>query len=156
MRFTEQQIRDAVAKSTNITQVCKNLGCRHWGGSYYNINTRILRYKIDTSHFNQSYLSRGGKTTGAKRKPTVENVLKYDETLISRAKHKHLKQCLLEIGRKYCCAVCGNTGEWNRQQLDLQVDHIDGNWKNNDRDNLRFICPNCHSQTKTFSNKKRD
>lgn len=49
----------------------------------------------------------------------------------------------------YKCSVCSNS-EWMGKSLTLQVDHIDGNAGNNMPDNLRLICPNCHSQTKTF------
>ena len=49
----------------------------------------------------------------------------------------------------YYCAIC-NISEWQEQKITLQVDHIDGNAGNNKPENLRLICPNCHSQTKTF------
>lgn len=57
---------------------------------------------------------------------------------------KHLTR---EYG--YQCSVC-NISEWQGQHITLQVDHIDGNAGNNIPANLRLICPNCHSQTKTF------
>ena len=50
----------------------------------------------------------------------------------------------------YKCVCCG-IHEWNSQPLSLHVDHIDGNSDNNNLDNLRLLCPNCHSQTETFS-----
>ena len=37
----------------------------------------------------------------------------------------------------------------------LQVDHIDGNYLNNLKDNLRFLCPNCHSQTSTWRGRNK-
>jgi hypothetical protein len=50
------------------------------------------------------------------------------------------------------CEVCG-IREWNHKPLSLEIDHIDGNHSNNDPDNLRIICPNCHSQTDTYKAK---
>ena len=44
----------------------------------------------------------------------------------------------------------------NNQELILQLDHIDGDKTNNELINLRFLCPNCHSQTPTYANKKRN
>lgn len=50
------------------------------------------------------------------------------------------------------CLICNNS-EWLGKPLKLQVDHIDGNNKNNKRENLRALCPNCHSNTDTFCGK---
>lgn len=49
------------------------------------------------------------------------------------------------------CAICGLGPEWNGKELKLQLDHIDGNAGNNLFDNLRILCPNCHTQTDTFT-----
>lgn len=53
------------------------------------------------------------------------------------------------------CEVCGLEKMWNGKELTLEVDHTDGDRKNNKRSNLKYLCPNCHSQTPTFRNKKR-
>jgi len=47
------------------------------------------------------------------------------------------------------CIECGNDDNWNGKPLVLQVDHIDGNSDNNKPENLRLLCPNCHSQQET-------
>lgn len=52
------------------------------------------------------------------------------------------------------CLHCG-INEWQGRPLILELDHIDGHKRNNTRNNLRVLCPNCHSQTPTFRNKKR-
>ena len=56
-----------------------------------------------------------------------------------------------ERGNK--CEECG-VEEWNGKRLPMEVDHIDGNTKNNDLTNLKVLCPNCHSQTPTWRKKK--
>jgi 5-methylcytosine-specific restriction endonuclease McrA len=48
------------------------------------------------------------------------------------------------------CAECGITDLWNGKSLSLELDHINGDKHNNTRENLRYLCPNCHSQTNTF------
>lgn len=51
----------------------------------------------------------------------------------------------------YKCSKCG----WSKTNpftgnIPLEIDHIDGNYKNNNEDNLILLCPNCHSLTETY------
>ena len=62
------------------------------------------------------------------------------------------KYLTLEYG--YKCSCC-NISDWNGKDLSLHVDHIDGNSDNNFPSNLRLLCPNCHSQTETFSGRNK-
>lgn len=54
---------------------------------------------------------------------------------------------------EYKCDICGNSGIWNGKELILQLDHINGNNKDQSLSNLRFLCPNCHTQTDNFCGK---
>lgn len=54
----------------------------------------------------------------------------------------------------YKCSICG-IFEYQGQKLTLEIEHKDGNSCNNKKDNLCLLCPNCHSQTNTYSGKNR-
>ena len=50
---------------------------------------------------------------------------------------------------EYKCSCCG-IKNWQGNPLSLQIDHVDGNNTNNVVENLRYLCPNCHTQTETW------
>jgi 5-methylcytosine-specific restriction endonuclease McrA len=58
---------------------------------------------------------------------------------------------LIEYGNEYTCNICRTGPIWNFKELRLQVDHINRNWLDDRPDNLRFLCPNCHSQTDGYN-----
>jgi hypothetical protein len=96
----------------------------------------------------------GGKGTNKpyKNKASTEDILKGDYPQYQTFK---LKKRLIDEGYlKNECSICG-ISEWNGKPLPLELDHIDGNPTNHNIKNLRMICPNCHSQTKTFRGKNK-
>lgn len=109
------------------------------------IKKRCKELGISTEHFAGNY------------KP---NKAKYDlsEILVEDSPYTNLtslkKRIISEGILEYKCDICGNTGEWNGKQLSLQLDHINGKHTDNRIENLRLLCPNCHSQTETFSKRK--
>lgn len=53
----------------------------------------------------------------------------------------------------YTCCLCGIEPIWNGMSLTLELDHVDGDSSNNIKSNLRWLCPNCHTQTDTYGSK---
>lgn len=86
----------------------------------------------------------------------IQNLLdgKYHNTRIKGSKDSWLRRFLIEYyGEK--CSECGIGNLYNNKYLLLEIDHINGRCHNNVIDNLRFLCPNCHSQTETYKAKNK-
>jgi hypothetical protein len=56
--------------------------------------------------------------------------------------------------QEFKCSIC-NISEWNGNNITLELDHVDGNPYNNNEENLRCICPNCHSQSDNYKAKNK-
>ena len=93
----------------------------------------------------------GRKFPKAKNLP-IETYL----TINSTTNRGHLKKRLLKEGYlENKCAVCGQLPEWNGKSLTLELDHINGLSNDNRLENLRIICPHCHSQTDNYAGKNK-
>lgn len=68
------------------------------------------------------------------------------ETINLRHDDYRLKIIIEQNGK---CLQCG-ISKWNGDMISFELDHIDGNNTNNKRENLRALCPNCHSFTTTW------
>ena len=148
-RYTEELLREAVASSTSVAGVLRHLGLAQAGGTHAHISRTIKRFGLDTRHFVRH------QSGGHHRRRTPEEILVRIPVGALRTKPHLLKRALLEHGHAHRCAVCGNEGEWCGGALNLEVDHVDGDFHNNVETNLRFLCPNCHSQTVNFSGRSR-
>jgi len=142
MKYTKEILEDAILKSKSIREVLKRIGSSPFsGGSHRHISKKIEKYNIDISHFNPYANCKGRKNK------TSSEILVMGDNKISTCQ---LKRALFEIGRPYRCEECGIDDKWNNKPLVLQIDHKDGNVTNNISGNLRFLCPNCHTQTPTY------
>jgi hypothetical protein len=150
--YTKEILEVAVSQSLNFTQVCKALGKFPRGATYQLIKNRILDYGININHFLGQATHTGLRHTG-KCKTSDPNIVLVDGYKY-RAKTSKLRRSLITIGVIYECVIC-HINTWNGLPLVLHIDHIDGDWSNCKRDNLRFLCPNCHSQTETYSGKNK-
>lgn len=142
MKYTIDQLEVAVKNSLSMMEVLRYLGIREAGGSHSHWKRKIKDLGIDTSHF-RGQGHNAGKVSVSRKTSDDMLVLR---TSGSRQKATQLRRALLEIGRKYVCDCCGQCDEWMGHKLTLDVDHIDENWLDDRAENLRFLCPNCHSQ----------
>ncbi|MFG2624835.1 HNH endonuclease [Streptomyces sp. NPDC048473] len=144
-RWTREVLEPVIASSTNMCQVLRSLGLELVGGHHAHISRRVKALGIDTSHFAQP--RRRGET---RRRRPEELLIDQDPSNARRIPGDRLKRAMTAIGTEERCAMCGAEPTWRGLPLPLEVDHIDGNWRNNQPRNLRLLCPNCHSTTDTY------
>jgi DNA-directed RNA polymerase subunit RPC12/RpoP len=91
-------------------------------------------------------------------KGLLKSKIPLDDIITNKVKFSTMqlkKRLVYENILEYKCVKCGNEGEWMGETISLELDHINGDNNDNRIENLRIMCPNCHSQTPTFRNKVR-
>ncbi|MEU0138121.1 HNH endonuclease signature motif containing protein [Streptomyces sp. NPDC006296] len=144
-RWTEEVLRAAVASSSTMSEVLRRLGLDVVGGQHTHISRRVRALGIDTSHFTAP--SRRGEV---RRRHPDELLADHGRTLTRRVPGERLKRAMIAMGVPERCARCGTGPRWRGHPLPLEVDHRDGDWRNNCPRNLRLLCPNCHATTDTY------
>lgn len=146
--YTEVQLREAISKSTSIRAALIYLNISARGGNYKVIQKAVARYNIDTSHF----LGQGHAKNKTLPSKTETNLYLTNVIPISsfRLKNRLLKENILSP----VCTSCG-LENWLGRSIPLELDHIDGNSDNNNLQNLRLLCPNCHALTPTYRGKNQ-
>ncbi|MFF7752534.1 HNH endonuclease signature motif containing protein [Streptomyces sp. NPDC007971] len=147
----EGRLRDLVRDSVSYADVVRGLGLDVNDTNHRSVRRAAARLGLDTSHFRRRSWGRPERPAP---EPTAHRVLVVLPDHVGRANRTRLHRALAEIGVPYACEKCGNTGEWLRQPITLQIDHINGDWRDNRRENLRYLCPNCHALTETWCRQK--
>jgi 5-methylcytosine-specific restriction endonuclease McrA len=113
------------------------------------LKKRMQELSCDISHFNSSKTKLSKKRTSSL---SLQDILVENSTYANRTRLK--AKLLATNSLSYCCSICG-ISEWCNTYISLQLDHINGINNDNRLENLRLLCPNCHSQTDTFSGKNK-
>lgn len=135
----------AISESDSVSAALRALGLRPAGGNHRAFRLACVRHGLDAPIYQNKNV----------QPPPVRR--RSDDEIFcvgSGVRGDRLKPRMLEAGFPNACAICALGPEWNGSPLALQIDHINGDSADNRRENLRFLCPNCHSQTETFAGKR--
>jgi 5-methylcytosine-specific restriction endonuclease McrA len=144
-KLTKEELEVLIEKCNNTTDILRKLNLST--ASYY---IRLLSKIIKSYGLKPPSKRTTVPFFGAKKE--LNEILVENSTYDCRA---NLKKRLFDEGLlENKCQECGIDPEWNGKKLSLQLDHING--VNNDHriENLRMLCPNCHSQTDTYAGKR--
>lgn len=148
--FTPEQLRDAVAASSSVRGALLKLGIAGYGGNYRQFYKYVAEEGISTAHFTGSRWNKG-RPNPASRRP-LEQILRQGFLYQSQ----RLKRRLWAEGLKpKHCELCGWAQYSEDGRLPLELDHKNGDPTDNRIENLRILCPNCHSLQPTHRARNR-
>ncbi len=132
-----ERLKRVLPASNNWKQVASNFDLQDSGSYVVILKRSMTEANIDiveaTKHF--------------KRPKTLDELL----SIRPNERKGNLREMLIKSGREYFCEECGQSPRFNGKKLVLQVDHKNGISHDHRLENLRFLCPNCHTQTDTYS-----
>ena len=133
--------------------ITHKLGLKQAGGNYIQIQKYLKQYGINAEHFKGKGWSKGLKGIGV-NKLSLNEILVKGSTFESYKLKKRLFKAKL---KKVRCELCGWVEKTKDGRIPLELDHVNGDNRDNRIENLRILCPNCHSLQPTHrgSNKKR-
>ncbi|MFE5394769.1 HNH endonuclease [Streptomyces sp. NPDC056568] len=146
-RPSSADLRSAVAGSVSVAATLRSLGRPDNGTQRALLRRWVDEEGLSTAHFLGQAHQRGGPGTTPPRR--AEHILvRHDE--VRRTRTAVLRRALREIGLPEECAECGTGPEWHGRPMTLEVDHVNGDWRDDRAANLRLLCPNCHASTDTW------
>jgi len=138
-------------ESQSFNNALKRIGIKNVKTFYMMaLKGKIQELDIDLSQMRKNFEDWKRKTDSSKRKDASKVFCKNSSYNRANLKNRIIKDGLIE----YKCE-CGITEKWQGKRLVLQIDHINGVNNDNRLENLRFLCPNCHSQTEDYAGKNR-
>jgi len=139
MKVSKEQIEAAILDSQTMAQAAAKLNLAF---------STFKRYAISLNLYDPNQSGKGVD----KPKKKLQDVFEGKVHLVT----SQLRYRLLKEGfKKDECEICG-ISQWNNKPICLELDHISGDKSDNSLENLRILCPNCHSQTSTFRGKNMD
>ena len=149
---SNEELQTLFNESSTRVEILEKLGFDGYNGNHRTLKLRVDEGEIDLTQFDENYMKFMGRKLGKVNKRPDLEVFCINSTYTSNKDIK--KRLIKDHGRECICVGCGVGDTYNDIPISLQLDHINGINNDNRFENLRFLCPNCHSQTSTFSGKR--
>lgn len=154
-KWTDEQLIEAVKQSRSIRQVLIKLSLNATGQNYRAVPKKIKELNLDSSHFTGMGWAKGTTNNGTGRKRTLTELLRIGSGRLGvNVKKRLIREGILK--EECCmCKILMWGVEDKKTKLALHLDHINGINEDNRLENLRLLCPNCHSLTPTYAGKNK-
>ena len=154
-KYTKEWLAELCKDSYSYAEVLKKAGRKQGGGTQATLKKKIKEFNIDVSHFTgQRWYDAPGKESNFigqnQEKYSLEEVFVQNSPVTQKVLRGYIKRHKV---LEYKCQTCGCDGNWQNGIISLEVDHINGDNKDNRIENLRYLCPNCHALTETYRGK---
>jgi len=130
-KYTDDELKEIISECNNIAHILRTLEINQV--YHRKIKDFIHKNKISTTHFKTTYVYTAFNGNKIKSNQQLKKNIIKEGKLVNK------------------CAICNLEAIWNNKPLVLQLDHINGNNFDDRIDNLRLLCPNCHTQTDTYT-----
>ncbi|MEU9644017.1 HNH endonuclease [Streptomyces sp. NPDC048188] len=146
-RPTSAELHAAVSGSVSIAEALRRLERPDNGTQRALLRRWIIEEGLSTAHFLGQAHQRG--------RPGVTPLRQPEDILVKhggkrRTRTALLRRALRALGVPEKCVGCGTGPEWLGKPMTLEIDHVNGDWSDDRRENLQLLCPNCHASTDTW------
>jgi 5-methylcytosine-specific restriction endonuclease McrA len=142
-RYSETELRAAVASSRTLTEVLQKFDLRSAGGNQAQLKKYLERWQISTEHFDPNAV----RTAKLRHSPVRLAEVLVEHSSFSRSSLKH--RLYAEGLKRPECEICGQSEMWLGHRISLILDHVNGVPDDNRLENLRIACPNCNAAFET-------
>lgn len=156
-KYDKEWLQELCQSSYSYAEVLKKAGRKQGGGTQATLKKKIDEFQIDISHFTgQRWYDTPGKqcnlTGQNKEKYSLEEVFRKNSPVTQKVLRGYIERySILE----YKCQFCGCDGKWQNGVISLEIDHVNGDNTDNEINNLRYLCPNCHALTITYRGRNK-
>lgn len=147
--LNKYEFQNIVEINKTLADILRFFGLHVGAGNYKTLKRRIQEENINIDHIPLGRNHNNGRIFGPLPRIPLEQILIKNSTYNHGA---HIKKRLFDANLlQNKCYICGQLPIWNNEPLVLQLDHINGIHNDNRIENLRILCPHCHTQTTTFN-----